>query len=246
MTSALLAKVGGRVSHAPTLASGSGAGLLGAVMGGSVVGPAGLGGAASARTGQGLGAPGMSGLVPLATHGALGAPLPVLRPGAAGRAVQALVPHVVCALHPELGPQPVLPTQAAVSVAGLPVAVVGDVLPCGAIVCDGVEHLSVESEPSSSGSAPTGVPLLLSGSLAGVAWGASISRSTPVAASARRARELCAHSARPSGDGVPASEPSPAVGAGPSSASVASAAAALGGALGTLWPVATSARLGAG
>ena len=150
MSVQLAARVGGRISHTVAPVERPSGAAAGAVLGGNVVGPVGLGGASAARVGASVGSsmPGapisLRDLLPLVPHGvvATGVLNLVLGPGAI--AVPTVSPSSLCALHAPVGRQPVLPAgQPTVMVNGKPLARVGDLTTCGAFLCDGVPGVMV-------------------------------------------------------------------------------------------------------
>jgi len=177
----LAAKVGSRVSHVPQMTASSSVAMLGAVLGSFVVGPSGLGGAASASLGKAVGAAkgaalSLADLIPLLPHGVLSA-------GAAGLSFgQGLIPvpagpvPIVCSAHAQAGPQLVLQGAATISVGGAPIARVGDTLTCGAVICDGLPTVPLGGPAATTAPPPANGPGLAS-PLAGVSLARMFSQS---------------------------------------------------------------------
>ena len=172
------ARVGGRISHTVMLAGSPGGAMAGAVLGGNGVGRAGLGGAGTALVGASVGSSGASiglgELVPLVPHGvvATGAPGVFLAPGV--MAVPTVDPTSLCGLHGPTARQGAVPAGLpTVMVNGKPLAREGDLLTCGAFVCDGVPGVLVGG-PKAPG------PKISMGdfatSLGGVALGAALTQ----------------------------------------------------------------------
>jgi uncharacterized Zn-binding protein involved in type VI secretion len=168
------ARMGGRISHTVVPIEHPSGAMAGSVLGGNVVGPAGLGGVGSVLVGASAGSAGtpitLLELLPQIPHGvvAAGAPGLFLAPGLL--AVPAVDPSSICALHGPMARQPVVPAGLpTVMVNGKPLARVGDLTTCGAFLCDGVPGVMV------GGPSPPGPKVSLGDlgkALGGVALGA--------------------------------------------------------------------------
>lgn len=178
----LAARVGARVSHTPAMTSTSSPGVLGAVLGGSVVGPAGLGGVATVSVSAGIGCGGAGGapislgdMIPMLAHGVLVAGAAGLAFGAGVVPVPAGGPPLVCSVHANAGPQLVMQGSGTVSAGGQPIARASDTLTCGAVICDGIPGVAIGGPPAPTASPPSKSPSL-AGPLGGVALGAVLSQ----------------------------------------------------------------------
>jgi uncharacterized Zn-binding protein involved in type VI secretion len=146
----LAALLGGRISHTPVPIEHPGGALVSAVLGGGVVGPAGLAGAGTALLGASVGGSSAGSpislreLLPQIPHGSVINGAPGLSLGPAAPAVPSIQPTTLCALHAPMAMQGVVPAgQATVMVNGKPLARVGDLTTCGAFLCDGVPGVIV-------------------------------------------------------------------------------------------------------
>jgi uncharacterized Zn-binding protein involved in type VI secretion len=174
----LAARVGGRISHTVVPVERPSGAMAGAVLGGNVVGPSGLGGASMALVGASVGSSGSSlslrELLPVVPHGAVVTGAPGLFLGPGGIAVPAVDPSSICALHGPLVRQGVVPAGLpTVMVNGKPLARVGDMTMCGAFLCDGVPGVMV------GGPKPPGPKVSLGDlgkALGGVALGAVLAQ----------------------------------------------------------------------
>jgi uncharacterized Zn-binding protein involved in type VI secretion len=177
------ARVGGRISHTVMLAGPPGGAISGAVLGGNGVGPAGLGGAGAALVGASVGSSGASSiglgeLLPLVPHGVVvtGAPGVFLAPGV--MAVPTVDPTSLCGLHGPTARQGAVPAGLpTVMVNGKPLAREGDLLTCGAFVCDGVPGVLVGGPQAPGPNVSMGD---LGKSLGGVALGAVLTQTGAV------------------------------------------------------------------
>jgi uncharacterized Zn-binding protein involved in type VI secretion len=180
MPVAQAARVGGRISHTVTASEHPSGAMASAVLGGSVVGPAGLGGASSAMVGASVGGSGSGAvislreLLPLVPHGVVTTGVPGLFLGPGVQAVPTVDPSTICARHMPVSRQGVAPAeQPTVMVNGKPLARVGDLTTCGAFLCDGVPGVMV------GGPRPPGQKVSLGDlgkALGGVALGAVLTQ----------------------------------------------------------------------
>lgn len=167
--SSLAVKVGARVSHSPVLGASSSAAVLCAAASASVVGPSGLGGAAAASFGKGVGggkgAVSLADMLPTIPHGVLAVGAPTVSLGPGGIPVPVGTP-VVCSVHALAGPQLLAQGAATVFVGGVPIARVADTLSCGAVLCDGLPGVAFGGPGGAS--APSLHLPSLAGALGGV------------------------------------------------------------------------------